>query len=69
MHSTHLLAMCGIAASTVALEWPTNFTPGSLLDSNFTNCPSTACNYFKQNYPNMTLLPEDAGYTAENEGE
>lgn len=30
--------------------------------------PSQACAAFKQNYPNITLLPEDAGYKNESEG-
>lgn len=40
----------------------------SNLNLNLTNAPTVACNYFKQNYPSMTVLPTDANYTAENEG-
>lgn len=40
----------------------------SNLNLNLTNAPTAACDYFKQNYPNMTVLPTDANYTAENEG-
>jgi hypothetical protein len=73
MRGTHLLAMSGIAASAIASDWPrpgeASFNSGSLFDANPTHSPSTTCNYLKQYYPNITLLPEDAGYTAENEGE
>ena len=30
--------------------------------------PTTACEVLKHKYPNITYLPEDAGYTEENQG-
>lgn len=45
---------------------------GAALTTNALTWPSTApfaCKYFKDNHPNMTLLPSDVGYAAENEGE
>lgn len=57
MRHAHLLAASGIAASTTA----------SLLNQS-TGCPTITCNFFKQNFPNITYLPDDVGYTAENEG-
>ena len=30
--------------------------------------PSTACQILKNTYPNITYLPEDAGYADENQG-
>lgn len=60
MHSTYLLAIGGMAMG------------GAALTTNALTWPSTApfaCKYFKDNHPNMTLLPSDVGYAAENEGE
>lgn len=39
-------------------------------DSNATatTSPAAACEFFKSNYANLTYLPEDAGYSDENEG-
>lgn len=31
--------------------------------------PKTACDILKQTYPNITYLPEDAGYADENQGQ
>lgn len=59
MRSTYLLAMGGMAMG------------GAALTTNASSWPSTApiaCKYFKDNHPNMTLVPSDAGYAAENEG-
>lgn len=60
MHSIYLLTMGGMtmgvaALATNALSWPST--------------APIACKYFKANHPNMTLLPSDAGYPVENEGE
>lgn len=59
MRSTYLLAMGGMAMGGAALTTTTSKLPSTA---------PIACKYFKANYPNMTLLPSDAGYTAENEG-
>jgi hypothetical protein len=40
----------------------------SNLNLNLTNTPDLACSFFKEMYPNMTVLPTDANYTTENEG-
>ncbi|OBT98862.1 hypothetical protein VE01_03298 [Pseudogymnoascus verrucosus] len=58
MRSTYLLAMGGMAMGGAALTTTTSKLPSTA---------PIACKYFKANYPNMTLLPSDAGYTAENE--
>lgn len=68
MRSSRIVALSGMAASVAAWEKGGSFDFGTRLDFNLTNSPSTACDFFKQNFANMTLLPEDSGYTAENEG-
>lgn len=60
MRSTYLLTMGGMAMG------------GATLTTSASTWPSTApiaCKYFKDSHPNMTLVPSDAGYAAENEGE
>jgi hypothetical protein len=39
-----------------------------LTSSHNVSNPTTACEILKQSYPNITYLPEDAGYTDENQG-
>jgi len=51
-----------------ASAWDLSGFDFNKLNLNFTNAPTAACDFFKQNYPNMTVLPTDANYTAENEG-
>jgi hypothetical protein len=57
-----LLAMEMIASAS-AYIYPTS------LQFNDTSSPAATCEFFKMNFPNMTILPSDANYTAENEGE
>ena len=40
-----------------------------LLASQNVSDPSTACEILKHVYPNITYLPEDAGYVDENQGQ
>ncbi|CZR57665.1 uncharacterized protein PAC_07554 [Phialocephala subalpina] len=56
-----LLTVGGMVTSAAAF----NFR-GQRLDFNSISDPSTTCNFFKQSYPNMTLLPTDSGYLDEN---
>jgi hypothetical protein len=56
-------ALLGMAACASAYTYPTS------LQFNDTSSPAATCEFFKMNFPNMTLLPSDSGYTAENEGE
>lgn len=53
----------GMAAGASAYTYPTN------LQFNDTSSPAATCEFFKMNFPNMTILPSDSNYTAENEGE
>ena len=62
MRNTVLLTVSGLAASSAASILT------SAHDCNKTSSPATTCNYLKQYYPNMTILPSDSKYTAENEG-
>jgi hypothetical protein len=59
----HFLAVSSMVVVSSALSWSpiTNF--------GLNVSPNTTCGFFKRYYPNMTLLPSDGGYTAENEGE
>jgi hypothetical protein len=65
---SNLLALSGLAvrASAFNLSFPSG---DYCSDLSITNAPSATCDFFKQNYPNMTVLPTDANYTAENEDE
>jgi hypothetical protein len=62
MRNVHLLTLSGMAMNSVASAITSAF------DFHQTTLPTTTCNFFKQNFSNITLLPEDTGYTAENEG-
>ena len=55
MHNVLLLTVSGLVASSMASMYGTS-------------SPNTTCNFFKQYYPNMTILPSDPEYTIENEG-
>lgn len=62
MRNTLLLTASGMLASSAA----SMLTPAP--GCNEASSPVVTCNYFKKFYPNMTILPSDSAYTAENEG-
>jgi len=64
MRKEHLLAIGAMASGAAAYSTP--YLNG--LEYIGTPSPNSTCNFLKQNYPNMTLLPTDEGYAAENEG-
>ncbi|RYO26235.1 hypothetical protein AA0111_g8325 [Alternaria arborescens] len=53
------LIPCALLASVTAFQ--------SVASYNISD-PSTACEILKNTYPNITYLPDDAGYVDENQG-
>lgn len=60
MNSLKTLTTVALAVSVSALQLTAPYGVSN---------PTTACQILKRTYPNITYLPDDAGYTAENQGQ
>lgn len=65
---SQIFFLSGLAMGASAYNVPSNNVWSQLDNLNLTSDPTAACDFFKQNYPSMKILPTDANYTSENEG-